>query len=55
MLPWELIHGQWHPIFDGDECRRRRALSTHSADSNKSEIAVVFDTEDTRMAKAFAA
>ena len=27
----------------------------HSADSNKSEIVVVFDTEDTKKAKAFAA
>jgi hypothetical protein len=27
----------------------------HSADSNKSEIVVVFDTEDTRKAKEFAA
>jgi hypothetical protein len=26
----------------------------HSADSNKSEIVVVFDTEDTKMAKDFA-
>jgi hypothetical protein len=26
----------------------------HSADSNKSEIVVVFDTEDTKKAKAFA-
>ena len=27
----------------------------HSADSNKSEIVVVFDTESTKMAKDFAA
>ena len=27
----------------------------HSADSNKSEIIVVFDTEDTKKAKEFAA
>ena len=27
----------------------------HSADSNKIEIVVVFDTEDTKMAKGFAA
>ncbi len=27
----------------------------HSADSNKSEIVVVFDTEDTKKAKDFAA
>ena len=38
-------YGQWRPIFDGHV----------SADSNKSEIVVVFDTKDTRMAKAFAA
>ena len=36
-------YGQWRPIFDGHV----------SADSNKSEIVVVFDTKDTRMAKAF--
>ena len=29
--------------------------SYHSADSNKSEIVVVFDTEDTKKAKEFAA
>lgn len=27
----------------------------HSADSNKSEIVVIFDTKDTKMAKDFAA
>src|SRR2546430_5752627 len=41
------------------KCRGRRALSihesNHSADSNKSEIVVVFDTEDTKRAKDFAA
>ena len=41
------------------KCRRRRALSNprvyHSADSNKSEIVVVFDTKETKMAKDFAA
>ena len=41
------------------KCRERRASSNprvyHSADSNKSEIFVVFDTEDTKKAKDFAA
>jgi hypothetical protein len=56
MLPWELIHGQWHPIFDGHvEVQKAAALSSHSADSNKSEIAIVCDTEDAQMAKTFAA
>jgi hypothetical protein len=35
------------------KCRERRAY--HSADSNKSEIVVVFDTEDTKSVKEFAA
>jgi hypothetical protein len=53
-------YGQWRPIFDGHvEVQRAAGLINprvyHSADSNKSEIVVVFDTEDTRMAKAFAA
>ena len=53
-------YGQWRPIFDGHvEVLRAAGLINprvyHSADSNKSEIVVVFDTEDTRMAKAFAA
>jgi hypothetical protein len=53
-------YGQWRPIFNGmSKCRGRQALSTHevyhSADSNKSEIVVVFDTESTKMAKDFAA
>ena len=41
------------------KCRRRRASAIrafyHSADSNKSEIVVVFDTKETKMAKDFAA
>ena len=53
-------YGQWRPIFDGHaEVQRAAGLINprvyHSADSNKSAIVVVFDTEDTRMAKAFAA
>ncbi len=53
-------YGQWRPIFDGHvEVQRAAGLINprvyHSADSDKSEIVVVFDTEDTRMAKAFAA
>ena len=53
-------YDQWRPIFDGHvEVQRAAGLINprvyHSADSNKSEIVVVFDTEDTRMAKAFAA
>src|SRR5436190_971164 len=53
-------YGQWRPIFDGHvEMQRAAGLINprvyHSADSNKSEIVVVFDTEDTKMAKDFAA
>ena len=53
-------YGQWRPIFDGHvEVQRAAGLINprvyHSADSDKSEIVVVFDTEDTRMAKAFTA
>ena len=53
-------YGQWRPLFDGHAERQKAAgLSNprvyHSADSNKSEIVVVFDTEDTRKAKEFAA
>ena len=53
-------YGQWRPSFDGHvEVQRAAGLINprvyHSADSNKSEIVVVFDTEDTRRAKAFAA
>ena len=47
-------------MFDADvEAQRAAGLINprvyHSADSNKSEIVVVFDTEDTRKAKEFAA
>ena len=50
-------YGQWRPIFNGHvEVQRAAGLINprvyHSADSNKSEIVVVFDTEDTRRAKA---
>ena len=53
-------YGQWRPVFDGRaEMQKAAGLSNprvyHSADSNKSEIVVVFDTEDTRKAKEFAA
>ena len=53
-------YGQWRPIFDAHaEMQRAAGLSNarvyHSADSNKSEIVVVFDTEDTKKAKDFAA
>jgi hypothetical protein len=51
---------QWRPIFDGHvEMQRAAGLINprvyHSADSNKSEIVVVFDTEDTKKAKDLAA
>ena len=47
-------------LFDGHaEMQKAAGLSNpriyHSADSNKSEIVVVFDTEDTKKAKEFAA
>ena len=53
-------YGQWRPIFDAHaEMQKAAGLSNprvyHSADSNKSEIVVVFDTDDTRKAKEFAA
>jgi hypothetical protein len=53
-------YGQWRPKFDAHaEVQRAAGLINprvyHSADSNKSEIVVVFDTEDTRRAKEFAA
>src|SRR5207302_5409176 len=53
-------YGQWRPIFDGHVEMQGAAgviypRVYHSADSNKSEIVVVFDTEDTKMAKDFAA
>jgi hypothetical protein len=46
-------YGQWRPIFDRHaEMQRAAGLHNprvyHSADSNKSEIVVVFDTEDTK-------
>jgi hypothetical protein len=53
-------YGQWRPIFDRHAAMQKVAgLSNprvyHSADSNKSEIVVVFDTKNTKMAKDFAA
>jgi hypothetical protein len=53
-------YGQWRPLFDGHaEMQKAAGLSNprvyHSADSNKSEIVVVFDTEDTKKAKDFVA
>jgi len=53
-------YGQGRPIFDQHaEMQREAGLINprvyHSADSNKSEIVVVFDTEDTKKAKEFAA
>ena len=53
-------YGQWRPIFDRHaEMQRAAGLINprvdHSADSNKSEIVVVFDAEDTKKAKEFAA
>ena len=53
-------YGQWRPIFDRHaDIQKRAGLINprvyHSADSNKSEIVVVFDTEDTKKAKDFAA
>ena len=53
-------YGQWRPIFDAHaELQQAAGLSNprvyHSADSNKSEIVVVFDTKETKMAKDFAA
>jgi hypothetical protein len=52
-------YGHWRPIFDGHaEMQRSAGLINprvyHSADSNKSEIGVVFDTEDTKKAEDFA-
>ena len=48
-------YGQWRPIFDRHaEMQRAAGLINprvyHSADSNKSEIVVIFDTEDTTKA-----
>jgi hypothetical protein len=53
-------YGEWRPIFDQHAEMQRDAgfinpRVYHSADSNKSEIVVVFDTEDTKKAKEFAA
>ena len=53
-------YGEWRPIFDQHTEMQRGARlvnprAYHSADSNKSEIVVVFDTEDTKRAKEFAA
>jgi len=53
-------YGEWRPIFDQDaEMQRAAGLVNprvyHSADSNKSKIVIVFDTEDTKKAKEFAA
>ena len=53
-------YGEWRPIFDQQADMPRAAglinpRVYHSADSNKSEIVVVFDTEDTKKAKEFAA
>src|SRR5438034_11782042 len=53
-------YGQWRPIFDEHvEMQRAAGLFNprvyHSADSNKSEIVVDFNTEDTKKAKDFAA
>jgi hypothetical protein len=53
-------YGQWRPMFDAHVEKQRAAglinpRVYHSADSNKSEIVVVFDTEDTKKAKEFAA
>ena len=52
-------YGQWRPVFDAHAGMQRAAGLTnprvyHSADSNKSEIVVVFDTKDTKLAKEFA-
>ena len=46
-------YGQWRPIFDAHaEMQKAAGLSNprvyHSADSNKSEIVVVFDTRRRR-------
>jgi hypothetical protein len=51
-------YGQWRPILDGRvEMQRAAGLINlrvyHSADSNKSEIVVVFDTEDNQEGMTF--
>jgi hypothetical protein len=53
-------YGQWRPVFDRHvQMQRAGGLTNprvyHSADSNRSEIIIVFDTEDTKKAKDFAA
>jgi hypothetical protein len=53
-------YGQWRPVFDRHaEMQRAAGLTNprvyHSADSSKSEIVVVFYTEDTKKAKDLAA
>jgi hypothetical protein len=53
-------YGHWRLVFDEHaEVQKAAGLSNprvyHSADNNKSEIVVVFDTEDTKKAKDFAA
>ena len=53
-------YGQWRPLFDGHaEMQKAAGLTNprvyHSADSNKSDIVVVFDTESTKKAKDFVA
>ena len=62
MIVWHKVrdYGQWRPIFDQHAAMQREAghfnpRVFHSADRNKSEIVVVFDTEDTKKAKEFAA
>ena len=53
-------YGQWRPVFDAHAGMQTAAglinpRVYHSADSNnKSEIVVVFDTKDTKVAKEFA-
>jgi hypothetical protein len=52
--------GQWRPIFDEHVGMQRaaglfNARVYHSADSNKSDIVVVLDTEDTKKASAASA
>ena len=51
-------YGQWRPSGHAEMQRAAGLINPrvyHSADSNKSEIVVVFDTEDTKKAKEFAA
>ena len=51
-------YGLWRPIFNEHaEMQKAAGLTNprvyHSADSNKSEIVVVFDTEDTKVGQGF--